>query len=219
MNATTSEFREVASVFNGLSKNFFKKNIENIMDYRVFLEQSRLSIRDLLFNSIQQGSIKYSIKVESTYEIPNTDVRENRAFKTKCRSMFLDTDINNSLDEDFIKIIQEENDMMLKGSGFSLVSIDGILININKYTPLGGSSYIPLPECLERKKATINVQNTDNKCFKYSILAKLVDPVNNFRIGSNYTEVENSYDFSNLNFPVTLNDVGKFEKKKSRSIS
>jgi len=58
-------------------------------------------------------------------------VRENRAFKTKCRSMFLDTDINNSLYEDFIKIIQEENDMMLKGSGFSLVSIDDILININ----------------------------------------------------------------------------------------
>jgi len=57
------------------------------------------------------------------------------------------------------------------------------------------------------------MQNTDNKCFKYSILSKLVNSVNNFRIGSNYTEVENSYDFSNLNFPVTLNDVGKFEKQ------
>ncbi|KAL4147912.1 hypothetical protein QTP88_002239 [Uroleucon formosanum] len=213
MNATTSEFKEVASVFNGLCKNFFKKNIENIMDYRVFLEQSRSSIRDLLFNSVQQGPIKYSIKVESTYEIPNTDVRENRAFKTKCGMLFLDTNINNNLDEDFIKIIQEENDMMLKGSGFSLVSIDGILININKYSPLGGSSYIPLPACLENKKATINVQNIDNKCFKYSILAKLVNPVNSFRVGSNYTEVENSYDFSNLNFPTTLSDVGKFEKK------
>ncbi|KAL4084387.1 hypothetical protein QTP88_028211 [Uroleucon formosanum] len=135
MNATTSEFKEVASVFNGLCKNFFKKNIKNIMDYRVFLEQSRSSIRDLLFNFLQQGPIKYSIKVESTYEIPNTDVRENRAFKTKCMTLFLDTDINNILNEDFIKIIQEENDMMLKGSDFSLVSIDGILININKYSP------------------------------------------------------------------------------------
>ncbi|KAL4084386.1 hypothetical protein QTP88_028209 [Uroleucon formosanum] len=124
MNATTSEFKEVASVFNGLCKNFFKKNIKNIMDYRVFLEQSRSSIRDLLFNFLQQGPIKYSIKVESTYEIPNTDVRENRAFKTKCMTLFLDTDINNILNEDFIKIIQEENDMMLKGSDFSLVSID-----------------------------------------------------------------------------------------------
>jgi len=101
------------------------------MDYRVLLEQLRLSIRDLLLNSTQQGLIKYSVKVKSTYEIPNTDVKENKAFKTKCRSLFLDTDINNSLDKDFIKIIQEENDMMLKGSGFSLSSIDGILININ----------------------------------------------------------------------------------------
>jgi len=55
------------------------------MDYRVFLEQSRLSIRDLLFNSTQQGPIKYSFEVESTYDIPNTDVRENREFKTTCR--------------------------------------------------------------------------------------------------------------------------------------
>jgi len=213
MNATTSEFKEVASVFNGLCKNFFKKNIENIIDYRTFLEQSRLSIRDLLLNAVQQGPIKYSIKLESTYEIPNTDVRENRAFKTKCRTLFLDTDINNNLDEDFIKIIQEENEMMLKGSGFSLLSIDGVLININRYSPLGGSSYIPLPACIESKKATINVQNNDEKCFKYSILAKVINPINNFRVGSNYTDVENSYDFSNLNFPTTLQDVGKFEKK------
>jgi len=97
-------------------------------------------------------------------------VRENRAFKTKCRTLFLDTDINDNLDEYFIKIIQEENDMMLKGSGFSLVSIYVIfLINISKYSPLGGSSYIPLPACIENKKATINVQNIDNKCFKYIV--------------------------------------------------
>jgi glutaminase len=66
---------------------------------------------------------------------------------------------------------------MLIGSGFSLLSIDSILINVNKYTPIGCSSYIPLLACIERKKVTINVQNTDEKCFKYSILAKLVNPI------------------------------------------
>lgn len=102
------------------------------MDYETFLVQSRLSIRDLLFNAVQQGLIKYSIKVESTYEIPNTEVRENRSFKTKCRTLFLDADLNNNLDEDYIKIIQEENEIMLKGSGFPLFNIDGVFININR---------------------------------------------------------------------------------------
>jgi len=78
------------------------------MDYRVFLEHTRHSIKDLLFNSVQQSPKIYSIKVESTYELPNTDLRVTRAFKTKCRTLFLDTTINNSLDKDFIKIIQEE---------------------------------------------------------------------------------------------------------------
>jgi hypothetical protein len=103
--------------------------------------------------------------------------------------------------------------MMLKGSGFSLISIDGILINVTKYTTKGGSSYIPLPACIERKKATINVQNTDEKCFKYSILAKRVNPIHAERITSNYSEVENIYDFSGLTFPVSLKDVEQFEKK------
>ncbi|CAI6352324.1 unnamed protein product [Macrosiphum euphorbiae] len=83
----------------------------------------------------------------------------------------------------------------------------------------GGSSYIPLPAFIERKKATINVLNFDEKCFKYSILAKLVNPVHAERIGSNYVEVENRYDFENINFPASLNDVAKFEKTNKVSVN
>jgi len=59
MNATTPGFKEVALVFKGLYKNFFNKNNENIMDYKIFLKQSRFNIRDLLFNAVQQGPLKY----------------------------------------------------------------------------------------------------------------------------------------------------------------
>jgi len=52
MSTTTSGFREVASAFNGMCKNFFKKNVENIKDYDTFLEFSKSSIRDLLYNKV-----------------------------------------------------------------------------------------------------------------------------------------------------------------------
>ncbi|XP_050066531.1 uncharacterized protein LOC126555674, partial [Aphis gossypii] len=216
---TSSTFVETKSAFDGLCKEYFKKNPDCIKKVRDFLDNSKPEIYAILINSIKNSPVKYNIKLEATYIIPNTDTKENRAFKTRSRSLFQSDDVNNVLESDFIEILQEQEDMELKGSGFSLESIDGIILNVNVYKPLGGSSYIPLPAFIERKKATINVLNFDEKCFKYSILAKLVNPVHAERIGSNYVEVENRYNFKNVNFPASLNDVVKFEKTNKVSVN
>lgn len=67
---------------------------------------------------------------------------ENRAFKTKSKTLLEENDIDEMLEIDFDILISEECDYAGKGSGFNLKSIDGILLNINKYNPLFGSSYI-----------------------------------------------------------------------------
>lgn len=49
-------------------------------------------------------------------------------------------------------------------SGWIVVTIKGMYVNISKYAPLrGGRSYILLPDFLQNKNAT-------DKCFSYSIL-------------------------------------------------
>jgi len=55
--------------------------------------------------------------------------------------------------------------------------------------------------------------------FKYNILAKLVNPVYAQRIRSNYVEVDKKYDFKNLKFPTSLNNVVKFEKTNTFSVN
>ena len=57
----------------------------------------------------------------------------------------------------------------VRGSGFTIKGIKEITIHINQYNPTRGRSYIPTPEWIANKKATINIQNNDNKCFKYSV--------------------------------------------------
>ena len=42
-----------------------------------------------------------------------------------------------------------------------------------KYVPIGGSSYIPLPEFLAAKKAIINLKSEDDECFKWVITRAL----------------------------------------------
>jgi hypothetical protein len=61
-----------------------------------------------------------------------------------------------------------------RGCGFTLKAADGLLLGVYKYTLMSGSSYIALPDSIDRKKGIIIPQNTDEYCFKWVILAKYV---------------------------------------------
>jgi len=120
MNATTSsKFVKTKSAFKGLCTEYFKKNINNIEDATEFLTISKPEVVGINDGALRQSPIKYNIK-------PHTDVKENRAFKTRARSIFNVYDINEMLEFDFDTILKEQEVMALKGSGFSLNSIDGI---------------------------------------------------------------------------------------------
>ncbi|KAF0705089.1 C2H2-type domain-containing protein, partial [Aphis craccivora] len=96
-----------------------------------------------------------------------------------------------------------------RGSGFTLESIDGLLLSIYKYTPMSGSSYIELPAFIDRKRATISPQNADQQCFKWAILARHVTGHAIYRIDENYRKHEDKYNFEGI---TPLSDIAKFEK-------
>ena len=74
-----------------------------------------------------------------------------------------------------------------------------------------GGSYIPLPEFITKKKSIINIQNKDNKCFLWSIL-RYLHPVqmNQVRL-TDLRDYENDLNFKQINFPVKVKDITKFE--------
>ena len=58
-----------------------------------------------------------------------------------------------------------------------------------KYEPPGGSSYIPLPKFLVVKKATINLKNEGDVCFKWATTPALNQVENHLeRIDSEFRE-------------------------------
>ena len=59
------------------------------------------------------------------------------------------------------------------GSGWRLYSIIRLKLHTVSYNPLRAETWIPLPKELANKKAIINVQNKDNKCFLWSVLRAL----------------------------------------------
>lgn len=109
-----------------------------------------------------------------------------------------------------IRLHMEE--FQLRDSGWALREIIHLMININKYTPLRGASYIDLPPFIARRKAIVNIRNTDKLCFIWSVLAGLFRifsvSVNDFP--QNYHEILN---LRNIQFPIKFNDIAKFEKQ------
>ena len=56
------------------------------------------------------------------------------------------------------------------GSGWYFKEVVQLEIHTVEYNPTKGSSYIPLPEWLSNKKAIVNIENKDEKCFIWCIL-------------------------------------------------
>ena len=96
-----------------------------------------------------------------------------------------------------------------------------IELRMNKYNPLRGASYITLPKVLANKKAIINVQYNDNKCFLWSILSGLQQADKNSYRVSKYKKCENEFvnTLKGIVFPVKLSDVFKFAKRSNISIN
>ena len=82
------------------------------------------------------------------------------------------------------------------------------------YQPLRGKTYIPLPKELADKKAIINMQNKDNKCFLWCVLRALNPKgVHPERLDKELMEKENTLNMEGIDYPVSLKDLNKFEKQ------
>jgi len=120
--------------------------------------------------------------------------------------------VNEVRDVDIDNIARELSDQVehwnSRGSGFIIECVKNFVICITKFCPLHGSSYIPTPKRIADKVCTVNVKNSDQKCFVWSVLASLYPASDNV---SKLYKYEQTLNTTNLNFPLALKDIPKFE--------
>ena len=85
-------------------------------------------------------------------------------------------------------------------------------MNVTRYQPLRGGTYLPLPANLAKKKAIINVQNRDNKCLKCALRAALFPPHDgkNLQRPSKYP-VNDGINYGGIDFPTPVKQIDKLE--------
>ena len=108
-----------------------------------------------------------------------------------------------------------------EGSGWTIVEIRSHYVNIVKYLPLRGNSYIPSPKELRNSMCgLINLKNIDNKCFRWChnrhLNPRKKDPQ---RITKSDRESVKSLDYSGITFPVTINQINRIEEQNKININ
>ena len=102
------------------------------------------------------------------------------------------------------------------GSGWRLYSITNLELHTAVCDPLRGGTWIPLPKELANKKAIINMKNKDNKCFLWCVLRALNPKGDNpERVDKELKPKETTLNMEGIEYPVTLNDLNKFEKQNA----
>ena len=100
-------------------------------------------------------------------------------------------------------------------SGWYFEEVISFEIHTVDYKPIKGSSHIPLPDFLLRKKAIINMENKDDKCFLWCVLRYLHPVQKNASRINDLKEYENDLNFKGIDFPIRVKDIQKFENQNS----
>ena len=98
------------------------------------------------------------------------------------------------------------------GSAWYFKEVVQLEIHTVEYNPTKGSSYIPLPDWISNKKAIVNIQNKDEKCFLWCILRYLHPIDKNKERLTDLKKYEFSLNTKGITFPMKLKDITKFEK-------
>ena len=152
----------------------------------------------------------------------NDEENRNSIFKNSSpQTVINSTDFLPTLNMSQQQIMARIGRWMNQGSGNIIFSVNDHYINVVKYNPLGGNSYIPLPQELQHpRKGLINMENEDDECFRWCHIRHLNPQERNpQRIKSSDRELAQRLNYNGVEFPVSVKDYNKIEAQYSIDIN
>lgn len=185
-----------------------------------FLNSVKDDILFLINESIKEHTIvKVNFVLYADFVQESKNISNSFDFQTYNYIIFQGDDLNIFISSLRNTLTNKMNSFEKKDSGWSLKQINCIDMNVNKFNPLRGTSYIDLPKNIKDKKAIVNVKNSDYSCFKWAVLSALYPVTKNSDRRSSYSIHSNKLKFNGISFPVKLTDIAKVEKLNKISIN
>ena len=179
-----------------------------------YFEEKASQIKDFL-RKYRNTKVKLLLVCEMEKQnIEKSSNNQDKAyFHSKTHINLEKTDVKVFLKEMIKEILDNIIIYQKKGSGWYFKEVIRLEIHIVEYKPMKGGSYIPLPNFIMRKKAIINMENEDDKCFLWSILRYLHPREKHSARISDLKKYENDLNFKQINFPIKVKDITKFENQ------
>ena len=194
------------------------KTNPNNKDILMFSRENKEKFTDLIEQeTLKLGSVKVSFGLQVQFEIERNGKTEEMThyFKEDQPHVFNRDDkelIEQKYQEFMGRIKGEIENWSLEGSGWEVERIETAYVNVAKYQPLRGGTYLPLPANLAKKKAIINVKKRDNQCLKWALRAALFPPKdgNHAERPSKYP-VNDGINYRGIDFPTPVKQIDKLE--------
>ena len=201
------------SALSNFAEKYIIKEIPGIIPIEYFKEKAA-QIKDFLRNH-RNTKVRMLLVCEmGKQNIEKSSNNQDKAyFHSRTYINLEKTDVKVFLKEMIMEILGNIIIYQKKGSGWYFKEVIRLEIHIVKYKPMRGGSYIPLPNFIMRKKAIINMENEDDKCFLWSILRYLHPREKHSTRISDLKKYENDFNFKQINFPVKVKDITKFENQ------
>ena len=142
----------------------------------------------------------------------------NSTFRYKQQALLREVEIVKALDEAFPHILEILEKWTQNGSGWTVDYISTLWLDIARYQPLRGGSYIPLPAAVNNKKAVVNVKNNDDHCLRWALRSALFPVAKNPQRAAKYP-TKDGLDFTGIDTPTPISQISKVEKQNDLAIN
>ena len=216
------EIKQLDQAMQGYTQSY-EISIINNKDPLQQLQLTRNSLQShisIILESLKGVKFVEALKVTLTKILNEGETIHNTVdFFSTPQTIINNTEIKASLEESKQIILNKIAVWISEGSGWTVESVDKHYLNVVKYAPLSGSSYIKMPKDL-RNRSLINIKNYDNECFRWCHIRHLNPQKKNpQRIKKVDREYIKNLNYSGIEFPVTIKQYNKIEKQNNININ
>ena len=221
--ASRTKIEQTNKALKGYTKSY-TISIKNNKDPLAQMQNTRKAIEHRVITLLNEmKGLKYVETLKVTFSKMSGDeiVKKSAYFNSTPQTIINQMKIADSLQSSKQQILNKIAQWISEGSGRTIKSVDSHYLNIVKYKPLKGSSYIQLPyELRNSAKGLINMKNEDNECFRWCHIRHL-NPQDKYpqRIKKSDKLYVKNLDYSGIQFPVSKKQYHRIEKQNKININ
>ena len=215
--------KELEGAFSGAYRRYRIDGIEGkgyILDVDTYFARTRKFLIDLLNKETTNRAVRSQATIWIRFTRDGVEM-VNLAFNSRMMTVYNLNDKNEIVTAMIEHMGQQIENRALRNSKFVFNRVLYMDMDFHRLNLTRGSSYIPLPDWLTKKKAIINPRNSDMECFEWAVIAatKWKEIDRDCQQISKLRRYENDFQWDGIEFPVSFRNIKRFEYRNEITIN